>query len=383
MEQYIVQPGDTLYSIARLFGMTTGRLRSFNPEVADTDVLSVGQTLQIPQTGLVRPTIEVNAYIYPGYHPLQWSEIFPYLTYLSIFGHEIRPGGMLTVPDSVPLVTAARQAGVGPLLVVTNTVEGVYSGELLHGVLSDFAAQQTLINNCVAVAQTYGYYGVNFGFEQILLEDYEPYAAFLELAANRLHAVGLIIVASIRLVVVLENPYALPEALSLYSRILDRFIITPGDYICSEGLTPIDVVQRGLDYITRYFSNPKILLSIPNCCYQWELPYPSNGKYRSLSPEEADALIRRTGAYPEIDPDTQMVFFRIVEEGNISYVLVCDSMRSLLVLELVEIYNLGGISFRTLNLFNLARYQVISVRYDIRKVLPLSDDSGINTGINA
>ena len=378
MQDYIVQPGDTLYSIARLFGMTTERLRALNPEIADTDVVYVGQTLHIPQTGLVRPAIEVNAYTYPVYDPQQWSIMFPYLTYLSIFGHEIRPGGTLTVPDSAPLVTAARQAGVGPLLVVTNTVEGVYSGELLHGVLSDLTAQQTLINNCVEVALTYGYYGVNFGFEQILVEDYGPYTAFLEMAANRLHVAGLIIVASIRLVVVLENPITLPEALPLYSRILDRLIITPGEYVCSEGLTPIDVVQQGLDYVARYFSNPKILLGIPNCCYQWEVPYPPNGEYRALSPEQADALVRRTGAYPEIDPDTQRVFFRILEEGNLSYVLVCDSMYSLLVLELVEIYNLAGISFRTLNLFNLASYQVISVRYDIRKVPPQSDDFAIN-----
>ncbi len=375
MKEYIVQLGDTLYSIARLFEMTTGRLRSINPEVADTDAVFVGQMLRIPQHGQVRPTIEVNGYIYPGYSPRQWESIFPYLTYLSIFGHEIRPGGMLIAPDTTPLTAAARQAGVAPLLVVTNTVEGVYSGELLHGILSDPAAQQALIQNSIAAAQAYGYYGVNFGFEYILPEDYAPYASFLEQAANQLHALGLIIVASIRLVVILRDPPTLAASLTLYSRILDRFIITPGDLVCADGLSPIDVVQQGLDYVTQYFSSPKILLGIPNCCYEWEVPYPPDNTYRVLSADQADAIIRRNNASAETDPETQMTFFRILEDGTISHVLMCDSARSLMVMELVEIYNLGGVSFRTLNLFHLASYQVINVRNDIRKVLPWSEES--------
>lgn len=371
MEEYIVQPGDTLYSIARLFEVTTGRLRALNPEIGGTGAIFVGQTLHIPGDGeLVRPTIEVNGYTYPVYTPDQWRIIFPYLTYLSIFGHEIRPGGMLTVPGSASPTMAARQAGVAPLLVVTNTVEGVYSGELLHGILSDPQAQQTLIDNSIAVAQAYGYYGVNFGFEQILPEDYAPYASFLGMAANRLHTLGLIIVASIRLVIVLGNPPPLVEALFLYNSILDRFIITPGDLTCAEGPAPIDIVQEGLDAVARYVSGPKILLGIPNCCYEWEVPYPPNGGYRALSSEQADAAIRLAGAYPETDPYTQMTFFRIPGEGSEQSVIMCDSTHSLQVMELVKIYNLGGVSFRTLNLFNLASYQAVSVRNHIRKVLP-------------
>lgn len=375
MKEYTVQPGDTLYSIARLFDMTTGRLRSLNPELADTDGIAVGQTLHIPLDGLVRPVIEVNGYIYPDYNPLQWNAIFPYLTYLSIFGHEIRPGGMLTIPDSAPLIAAAREAGVAPLMVVTNTINGVYSGELLHGILSDLQAQQALIQNSIEAARTYGYYGVNFGFEYILPEDYATYASFLDLAANQLHALGLIIVASIRLVIVIQMTPTLPESLALYSRILDRLIITPGDLVCIGEQAPIDAVQQGLDYVTRYFSAPKILLGVPNCCYEWDVPYPPDNEYRVLPPDQADAIIRASGAMPQIDPNTQMTVFQIPEDGTISSVIICSSAYSLMTMELVKIYNLGGVSFRTLNLFNLASYQVINVRNDIRKVLPWSDGS--------
>ncbi|HWR22214.1 MAG TPA: LysM peptidoglycan-binding domain-containing protein [Feifaniaceae bacterium] len=370
MKEYTVQPGDTLYSIARLFDVTTARLRSLNPELAGTDDVYVGRMLRIPNDGQVRPVIEVNGYIHPVDDPLQWSAIFPYLTYLSIFDHEVRPGGVLAVPDSAALIAAARGAGVAPLMAVTNTVGGAYSGGLLHSILSDPQAQQALIKNIGEAVQANGYYGVNFGFEYIFPEDYGAYASFLDLAANQLHMLGLIIVASIRLVIILQNPPPLAESLALYSRILDRLILMPGGYACSGEQDPIDAVQQGLDFVTQYFSSPKTLLGVPNCCYEWEAPYPDNA-YRLLSPDQVEAAVHLAGAVPQTDPNTQRIFFNILEDESISRVIMCESAHSLAVTDLVNIYNLGGVSFRTLNLFNFASYQTINVRNDIRKVLPL------------
>lgn len=364
-----MQPGDTLQSVARMFGVPTERLLSINPELEGTAVLYAGQILQVPESGQVRRMIEVNAYTFPVYDPLQWSYVFPFLTYLSIFGHEIRPGGALILPDSEALVLAAKEAGVAPLMVVTNTIEGAFSGELLHGIFSDMQAQLTLIDRCVEVAQEYGYFGVTFGFEYVLQEDYETYASFLHLAANRLHSAGLIILASIRLVVILNNQTAsLAESLQLYSHILDRLIITPGDFVCMEGLIPIDVVQQGLDFVTQYISGPKILLGVPNCCYGWQAPYQSGQEYQVLSPDQADAIVRSTGVFPGTDPYTQMAVFEIGADGA-QRVILCNSQGSLLVLELVTTYNLGGVSLRTLQLFNFASYQDIAIQYNIRKVL--------------
>lgn len=369
MKEYVVQPGDTLQSIARMFGVPTERLLSINPEVGAAGVLYAGQVLQVPQTRQIRLAIEVNAYTYVVAQPEPFGNVFQFLTYLSIFGHEIRQGGELVVPDSEALIYAAKTSGVAPLMVVTNTIDGVYSGELLHKILSDTRAQLMLIDQCLVAAQEYGYYGVNFGFEYVLEEDYEAYASFLDLAANHLHAAGLIILASIRLVVVLNNQTAaLGESLALYNRILDRLIITPGDFICTEGLVPADAVQQGLDFVARYISGPKILLGLPNCCYQWEAPYQNGGEYQVLSPDLADAIVRSAGLYPGTEPSTQMTSFEIQGEGGTQLIL-CDTQNSLLVLQLVNTYNLGGISLRTLQLFNFASYQDIEVQFNIRKVL--------------
>ncbi len=370
LKDYVVQPSDTIESIARLFSVPTARIRSLNPELAYTDTLTVGELLQVPQDTQVQRPIEVNGYTFPFFNPVEWSTVFRYLTYLSIFGYEIRPGGKLTVPDSGQMITAARQANVAPLMVVTNTINGVYSGELLHGILGDLASQHALIESCAMVAQAYGYYGVNFAFEQIFLEDYQTYASFLDLAANHLHALGLIIVASIRLVVVLNNQTPpLAESLSLYNRILDRFIITPGDFTCGVG-PAIDLVQKGLDFVFQYVSNAKLLIGVPNCCYIWPEPYAQTGSYQEISPDEVDEMVRMSGATSQVDPNTRMTVFYIPADGGQPKIISCDATNGLQVIELVKIYNLAGISLRTLNLFTFGTYQTIDMNVDIRKVLP-------------
>ncbi len=370
MKEYVVQPGDTIESIARMFGVPTERLLSINPDMGAGGFLLAGQVLRVPETGQVQRTIEVNAYSYPVSQPDQWESVFQFITYLSIFGYEIRPSGELAVPDSETLIYAAEDAGVAPLLTVTNTIDGVYSGELAHDLLSDAQARLTLIERCLAVAAEYGYYGVNFAFEYLFEEDYEVYASFLDLAANSLHAAGLIILASIRLIVVLNNQTALlASSLSLYDRILDRFIITPGNFACSEGVIPVDAVQEGLDFVSKYISGPKILLGVPNCCYEWQAPYQPGDEYRILTANQADEIVRSVGVFAGTDPYTQMAVFEIDEDTGTQQIILCDSKNSLLVLDLVSTYNLGGISLRTLQLFNFASYQNIAIQYNIRRVL--------------
>lgn len=48
---YIVQPGDTMWLIARKFGVSLEALLRANPQVADGDKISVGERIFIPQSG--------------------------------------------------------------------------------------------------------------------------------------------------------------------------------------------------------------------------------------------------------------------------------------------------------------------------------------------
>ncbi len=52
------------------------------------------------------------------------QKLLPNLTYLSIFSYQILPDGTLKGINDVPLIQAARNAKVAPMMVVTNLKEG-------------------------------------------------------------------------------------------------------------------------------------------------------------------------------------------------------------------------------------------------------------------
>lgn len=46
---YIVQPGDTLFSIAMMFGTTVAAIRRLNPQIPSSNVIFAGQAICIPR----------------------------------------------------------------------------------------------------------------------------------------------------------------------------------------------------------------------------------------------------------------------------------------------------------------------------------------------
>lgn len=48
MLEYVVQPGDTLYSIAQRFGVTVQAILAVNPSITDPNLIFVGQVIIIP-----------------------------------------------------------------------------------------------------------------------------------------------------------------------------------------------------------------------------------------------------------------------------------------------------------------------------------------------
>ena len=65
MRIFVVRRGDSLYSIAKKFGVKADELAYING-LSDPSRLSVGQTLVIPGQNSPQGEIEVNGYAYPG-----------------------------------------------------------------------------------------------------------------------------------------------------------------------------------------------------------------------------------------------------------------------------------------------------------------------------
>ncbi len=377
MIDYIVRPGDTIYSIARAFNITPERLRLANPEITGTGDIVVRQRLHIPDVYQIRRTIDVNGYTYTDIDSQVLFDTLPYLTYLSILSYQVKPDGSLADINDTPLIRAARQAGVAPMMVIANTDDtGAYSRDVAHAVLTDVQTQQILINNIISILNSKHYFGLNVDFEYLYPSDFDAYARFLQMAAVNLHPLGYIVAISVRVQVLLEQQEQVSEPLdySRQGRLIDRFILMTSEcaYVDMPPMviSPLDRVHRALEYSAAAVSSQKILLGMPNYCYDWALLPQANADVRPLSLIQAEYLAAQVGATIRVDPGSQAPYFEYEDDMGVRHIVWFDALENVRVtLQLVETYNLCGVSFWTINLFSAESYQVLNSMYDIRKVL--------------
>ena len=376
MFDYIVQPNDTIYSITRLFGITTAVLLLANPELQSQGI-TIGQTLRIPQGELVRSVIEVNGYAPVTVDPEELRNALPYLTYLSILSYDIRADGTLPPVNDTWLIEAARQKGVEPLMVITNIDPNIdpvagFSAELAHILLFDERIRRSMINNIVATLQQKSYSGVNVNFTEVYPSDYFSLAEFMRALTMRLHPLGLLLVVAPSISILIKQQDALTEA-NLHipiNSVVDRLILRTAQWVCTyeySETSHIDQLQQAIDFIIRYVSSRKILLSIPGCCYDFRLGAGNNELYSILSSAKADALVQQTGAVFRIDPRSRTSHFTYFGDDGMFHEVLCQSDTNLRApLDIVRAYNLGGLSFRTIEDFSVASYQMVTSRFEIR-----------------
>lgn|GEM_PF-921654 len=374
MFEYVVQPGDTIQSIARQFRITTGRLVSINPSLFNRAELETGEILHIPSSAQIRPTVEVNGFADPEIvDSPSLQRTLSFLTYISILGHDVMPDGTITGSYNERLILTARGAQVAPLMVISNIVEGQgFSAELAHTILQSIEFQQKLIDSIMELLAAFHYYGVMVDFEYIATEDYLSYANFMRAVTWRLRPLGYMVAMSLRIDVLLQQQQALARVLPrpLYNTVADRFVIRTNEWACMPEVktAQIDQAQQALDFMASFVSSQRILLDLPNCCYEWEDSQSSTLQFLTLV--QAEEIAVRTGARLQIDTQTGASYFTYPGDGGGTHTVWCGSIGDTrAVLSLVEIYNLGGISYRTVDQFPLSSYLTLISLFDIRKLL--------------
>lgn len=195
---HVVRDGDTLTSIAAAYGTTTRQLLRNNPILRGEDRLTPGQTLVITFQQEKEGTLSVNGYAYPHIDRGLLQRTLPYLSDLTPFTYGFTPQGNLVVPLDQPLIDAALQMGVRPLLhLSTLTEDGGFSNELAHIALTDMEVQTQLIANLLEVMEQKGYQGLDVDFEFVYSSDAEAYAQFITRLRETLAPLGLPVIVAL------------------------------------------------------------------------------------------------------------------------------------------------------------------------------------------
>ncbi len=374
---YTVRSGDTVSAIAQRYGVTTASILAINPDLGDGSQIYPDQIIIIPTNNTVKREIEVNGYTFPDVDQNLLNQALPYLTYLSIFAYRARTDGSLDTINDQPLLQFSRENRIAPIMVITNISEsGGFSTEIGQTLLNDQTVQSTLIQNIQTIMREKNYYALNIDFEYIRPQDREAYNTFLRRITNTMHENGYPVFTALAPKLNADQKGLLYEAhdYPAHGQIADRVILMTYEwgYLAGppQAIAPIDQVQRVIEYAISVIPPQKILLGIPNYAYDWTLPYQRGTLAQIFSPAEAVRRAHLHHAAIEYDTVAQSPYYRYYDANHQEHIVWFEDARSIQKkLQLVEKYGLAGISYWTVDREFSQNWSVLNATFDIKSIL--------------
>jgi len=383
-QTHTVRGGETLTTIAQMYGTTTTALWRNNPILAGGAYIYPGQTLNISYETPPLGTIQTDGYAYPYIDRNVLRTTLPYLTYLSIFSYGIEDDGTLIPPvgGDEDLIAIAREYGTVPLLVLTSLTEsGTFSNELARRVLTEPEFANRIIQNVVHTVTAKNYGGVNVDFEFIPGELAENYASFLQDMREALSVGDYVLFASLAPKISRTQRGLLYEGHD-YKRIgetTDNVLLMTYEWGYTYGppqaVSPLSEMQRVINYAVTEIPREKIFLGIPNYAYNWTLPFVrGRSKAQSLSNTDAVNLATEKKAEIQFDKSVQTPFFTYYEyspeeKRNLEHIVWFDDARSMdAKLRLIRENNLRGAGIWNIMKYFPQLWALLNSLYSIEKI---------------
>ncbi|WP_017471627.1 glycoside hydrolase family 18 protein [Amphibacillus jilinensis] len=377
-EFYFVQPGDSLYTISQQYQISVSELASINA-IDPNQPLAVGFRLYIPEQD--RVLIESNAYVEPIGDTVSGTLInatekhADKLTYLAPFSYQVNRDGTLAPPPLANLLEIANRNDAALMLVVTNLEEGAFSDELGSLIVNDRAIQETLLDEIVTTAQALGYRDVHFDFEFLPPNDREAYNQFLRTAKSRLSEANLLMSTALapKVSADQEGPWYEAHDYQAHGEIVDFVVLMTYEWGYSGGppmaVSPIDQVERVVDYALSEMPAEKIMLGQNLYGYDWTLPFEPGGEFaRAISPQQAIALARDYNQAISYDPVAQAPYFQYFDQEGSEHEVWFEDGRSIdAKFNLIKEKRLRGISYWKLGLAFPQNWILLTDRFDIKK----------------
>lgn len=380
---HTVRGGETLERIRSLYGVSLLDIYRNNPILGGKPSIYPGQVLNIAYETPPLGEISSNGYAYPYIDRDVLRRTLPYLTYLSVFSYGIRDDGTLLTPeaDDTEVIALAREYGTVPLLVLTSLTErGTFSSKLAAEVLANEELSTSVINSVVQTVQAKGYGGVDVDFEYIPAEYSAVYPEFVERLSAALGEEYPVFVS-------LAPKYRADQPGLLYGghdygglgAAADRVLLMTYEWGYTYGpplpVSPINEVRRVIDYAVTEIPREKIFVGIPNYGYDWALPYVrGESKADSLGNVEAVQLALDRGVAIEYDEGAQSPFFTYYDRPStysdaVEHIVWFGNARSSeAMLRLVSEYGLDGAGVWNIMRYFPALWTVMNRLYKIRKL---------------
>lgn len=376
---HVVESGDSLYSIAKEYGVNATTLADVN-ELEDPDVLVVGQTLVIPGTpDPNRPTIETNAYV-EWYTELPSQTLLdevrrraPLLTYMMPFSYDVKRDGSLTPLNWGGLDTIAEEANVTSAIVISNIENGAFSDTLAQEIFASEEIQDKLIQNILAEARAKNAKDIHVDFEYLRPADRDAYVNFLTRLKEA--ASGYILSAALapKTSATQSGKWYEGHDYKRIAEVVDFVVIMTYEWGYSGGppmaVSPIGPVRQVLTYALTEMAPEKIMMGQNLYGYDWTLPYkPGNPQARAISPKQAIELARERNAAILYDTESQAPYFNYWLEGNEHVVWFEDARSINAKFQLIKELGLRGISYWHIGFSFPQNWVLLDDLFNVRKL---------------
>ncbi|WP_313129625.1 LysM peptidoglycan-binding domain-containing protein [Anaerocolumna sp.] len=374
---HTVQEGDTLESIAEMYHVPLMQILRNNPYLSNRGRLYPGETITITNDTNKIGTISVGGYVYSYVNRDILRKTLPFLTFLTVFDYRVDANGNLNDLDDQDIVNMAKEYGVFPMMLVSTLSEyGVGSEETAFAILNNPDIQDRMIDNIVATIKAKGYYGLNQYFQYIFPETKNLIQEFIIKMSTRLKSEGLRYTITVTPRVNIERTEITYETIdySVISEYVDAILLLSYDWGYSYGppasATPINIVSEIINQIIKIVPSNKLVVGMPVIGYDWELPYiPGHTVANAITFDMAIQIAVDNGVpiqYNEIAAAPYFFYYNV--DDTLHNVWFKDARSIERITGLIPEYGLQGVSVWNNMYFFAQMWLVINNLYDIEKL---------------
>ncbi|WP_332628889.1 glycoside hydrolase family 18 protein [Halalkalibacter flavus] len=375
---YWVEEGETLSSISERFQVPVEEIVSFN-NIEYPNNIPTWFRLYIPSDYRQKPAVDVGAYVDLGItgeeSPQYVDEVGQYLTYVQIFSYELNADGTLTPIDDQAIINTALENQVVPLMVITNLENGAFDTELVTTVLQSEELQNRLLDESIAIMDEKGYLGLDFDLEYLGAQNREQYNDLMRKARVRLDERGYFLSSALAPQVEPGMPGVLYEGhdYAAHGEIADFVFLMTYEWGWTGGppmaVAPLNEVRRVIEYAASVMPNDKIMMGIPLYGYDWTLPFVEGvTRARAIDHQEAIRLAAEHNAIIEYDTVAQSPFFNYVDDEGQEHEVWFEDARSMQAkFDLVKEFGLRGFYYWVLGWEFPQNWLLIDANFTVNK----------------
>jgi spore germination protein len=376
--EYTVQPGDTLEGIAIRHNTSILELLRNNPYLSDRQYIYPGEVIVIKYKEERIRTMSINGFVYPFVNIDTLKKTLPFLTYITIYSYYYTGQGEILDINDDEIIRLSRIYGVAPIMMLSGYSRSMAEEiETTNNILLDEDIQNILINNIITRVKSKGYYGVSFNTPYIKPESRPLYVDFIIKLSTRLRIAGFITIVSLTKSVfdLLSNINCQELQYRVIGNAADYILLISYEYGFSFGLSPsvasFDTINNFFEFLTDLVPSEKVVTGLSTIGYHWRLPViDGESRGQSMSYDSVIALARELGVEIQYDDITKASYFQYISQYEY-YVRFRDARGIDALLSLVPTHNLNGTAIWNCMYFYHQLWLLVNSQYYIEKIVPL------------